>query len=52
MKLKSEEAARRHGLAGAIVLRGTLGYGTSNPIHTSKILRLSEDLGHPLRSSQ
>jgi hypothetical protein len=38
-----EEARRRH-LAGATVLRGTLGYGASSRIHTAKILRLSEDL--------
>jgi PII-like signaling protein len=38
-----EEARRRH-LAGATVLRGTLGFGASSRIHTAKILRLSEDL--------
>lgn len=38
------EDARRHGLAGATVLRGTLGFGASSRIHTAKILRLSEDL--------
>lgn len=38
------EEARRRGLAGATVLRGTLGYGASSRIHTAKILRLSEDL--------
>jgi len=38
-----EEARRRH-LAGATVLRGTLGYGASSRIHTAKILRLSEEL--------
>ena len=31
-------------LAGATVLRGALGYGHSSRVHTSKILRLSEDL--------
>jgi PII-like signaling protein len=36
--------ARRLGLAGATVLRGTLGFGASSRIHTTKILRLSEDL--------
>ncbi|HSG05761.1 MAG TPA: DUF190 domain-containing protein, partial [Nitrospiria bacterium] len=38
------EAARKRGLAGATVLRGILGYGANSRIHTSKILRLSEDL--------
>jgi PII-like signaling protein len=38
------EKARHRGLAGATVLRGTLGFGASSRIHTAKILRLSEDL--------
>lgn len=38
------EEARRRGLAGATVLRGMMGFGASSRIHTSKILRLSEDL--------
>jgi PII-like signaling protein len=38
------ERARERGLAGATVLRGVLGYGANSRIHTSKILRLSEDL--------
>jgi PII-like signaling protein len=38
------EEARRRGLAGATVLRGTLGFGASSRIHTARILRLSEDL--------
>ncbi len=38
------EAARRRGMAGATVLRGTLGFGAASRIHTAKILRLSEDL--------
>ena len=38
------EEARRRGMAGATVLRGTLGFGASSHIHTAKILRLSEDL--------
>lgn len=37
-------AAREHGLAGATVLRGPLGFGHSSVLHTAKILRLSEDL--------
>lgn len=36
--------ARELGLAGATVLRGPMGFGASSRIHTSKILRLSEDL--------
>jgi len=38
------EEARRRGLAGATVLRGVLGYGANSLVHTSKILRLSQDL--------
>ena len=38
------EEARRQGLAGATVLRGTLGFGANSRIHTAKLLRLSEDL--------
>ena len=38
------EAARHKGLAGATVLRGVMGFGANSRIHTSKILRLSEDL--------
>jgi uncharacterized protein len=36
--------AREMHLAGATVLRGPMGFGKSSRIHTSKILRLSEDL--------
>ena len=36
--------AREHGLAGATVLRGLLGYGASSVLHTAKILELSDDL--------
>jgi len=36
--------ARKAGLAGATVLRGFLGFGAKSRIHTTKILRLSEDL--------
>ncbi|MBE7558082.1 DUF190 domain-containing protein [bacterium] len=36
--------AREMGLAGATVLRGTLGFGANSRLHTAKILRLSEDL--------
>jgi len=38
------QQARSQGLAGATVLRGILGYGANSRIHTTKILRLSEDL--------
>lgn len=38
------EKAREKGLAGATVVRGFLGFGANSRIHTSKILRLSEDL--------
>ncbi len=37
-------AAREHGLAGATVLHGALGFGANSRIQTAKILRLSEDL--------
>src|SRR5512143_980555 len=36
--------AREHGLAGATVLRGLEGFGAHSRIHTTSILRLSEDL--------
>ena len=38
------EEARQRGLAGATVSRGLMGFGASSLLHTSKILRLSEDL--------
>ena len=38
------EEARGRGMAGATVLRGFLGFGANSRIHTSKVLRLSEDL--------
>jgi len=38
------ETARTRGMAGATVLRGCLGFGAHSRIHTSKVLRLSEDL--------
>ena len=37
-------AARDAKLAGATVLRGPMGYGHSSRLHTTQILRLSEDL--------
>lgn len=36
--------AREMHLAGATVLRGQMGFGKSSRLHTTKILRLSEDL--------
>ncbi len=36
--------AREMQIAGATVLRGPVGFGASSRLHTTKILRLSEDL--------
>ncbi|MER9174319.1 DUF190 domain-containing protein [Mesorhizobium sp. M0955] len=36
--------AREMQIAGATVLRGAIGFGHSSRLHTTKILRLSEDL--------
>ena len=38
------ERARAEGLAGATVIRGIEGFGADSRMHTSRILRLSEDL--------
>jgi len=38
------ERVRAEGLAGATVIRGIEGFGADSRIHTSRILRLSEDL--------
>jgi PII-like signaling protein len=38
------ETAQRLGMAGATVLRGIEGYGASSVVHTTRLLRLSEDL--------
>lgn len=38
------ERVRAEGLAGATVIRGIEGFGADSHIHTSRILRLSEDL--------
>ena len=38
------ELFRREHLAGATVLRGTMGYGAKSVLHTANVLRLSEDL--------
>jgi PII-like signaling protein len=36
--------AREMHLGGATVLRGVMGFGRSSRLHTTKVLRLSEDL--------
>jgi PII-like signaling protein len=36
--------AREMHVAGATVLRGPMGFGRSSRLHTTKVLRLSEDL--------
>ncbi len=36
--------ARELNIAGATVMRGVMGYGASSRIHTTKVLRLSEDM--------
>ena len=36
--------AREAGLAGATMMRGAMGFGHSSHLHTTKILRLSQDL--------
>jgi uncharacterized protein len=36
--------AREIHMAGATVLRGPMGFGANSHLHTSKVLRLSEDL--------
>ena len=38
------QQARKHGLAGATVLRGLEGFGAHSRLHTAKVLRLSADL--------
>ncbi len=38
------ERVRADGLAGATVIRGIEGFGADSRLHTSRILRLSEDL--------
>lgn len=38
------EEARKAGMAGATVLRATLGFGVHSRLHSAKVLRLSEDL--------
>ena len=36
--------ARELNLAGATVVRGIMGFGANSRVHTTKVLRLSEDL--------
>jgi hypothetical protein len=38
------EFVRKEGLAGATAIRGIEGFGADSRLHTSRILRLSEDL--------
>jgi len=38
------ERLRKEGFAGATVFRGIAGFGARSVLHTSRILRLSEDL--------
>ncbi len=38
------ERLRERGIAGATVLRGIEGYGANAHLHTTRLLRLSEDL--------
>ena len=38
------ERVRAEGLAGATVVRGIEGFGADSRLHTSRLLRLSEDL--------
>jgi hypothetical protein len=38
------EEARRRGLAGATAWKGFIGFGANSRLHTTKILRLSQDL--------
>lgn len=38
------DKAREEGMAGATAIKGFLGFGAKSHMHTSKLLRLSEDL--------
>ena len=38
------QLARKQGLAGATCIKGFLGYGAKSHLHTTQLLRLSEDL--------
>jgi uncharacterized protein len=41
---KIVQEARKMHLAGATVFKGVMGFGRTSRLHTSKILRLSEDM--------
>ncbi len=36
--------AKKHGLSGATVTRGIMGFGANSKIHTAKLMELSSDL--------
>lgn len=38
------QEARKHGLAGATVARGIMGYGAHSAIHEARLFKLSSDL--------
>ena len=38
------QLARKEGMAGATALKGFIGFGAKSHLHTTKLLRLSEDL--------
>jgi len=38
------ELARKKGMAGATAIKGFMGFGCKSHMHTTKLLRLSEDL--------
>ncbi|HEV7506569.1 MAG TPA: DUF190 domain-containing protein [Thermoanaerobaculia bacterium] len=44
LALSIVERLRREGFAGATVFRGSAGFGARSVLHTTQILRLSEDL--------
>lgn len=44
LALSIVERLRREGYSGATVLRGSAGFGARSILHTTQILRLSEDL--------
>jgi len=41
---KMIQAARKHALAGATVIRGIMSYGASTVIHTAQWIEISQDL--------
>jgi hypothetical protein len=44
LALSLVERLRKEGFSGATVFRGTTGFGARSVLHTSQLLRLSEDL--------